>query len=119
VTATAVDYHPTGWSPCTSAPRGMDRDVLESSPCTLSGETFIPRVLGSNPSRLTSLPRSNRLPKAPGWAVRRAFDSHGDSHGKRTGWDVVEAVEDGWSCLTIHHRRVALVNRYPTSYHVR
>jgi hypothetical protein len=48
--------------------------------------TFNPRVLGSNPSRLTSMPRSEvalrpRVKPAP-----RPFDSHRDSHVGTSWW---------------------------------
>ena len=31
LTATAVAYRPTGWSPCTSTPRSMDRKAPRST----------------------------------------------------------------------------------------
>jgi len=89
LTATAVDSHPTGWSPCTSTPRGMDTDDLESTRWTPPAETFNPRVLGSNPSRLTTIPRSGpAFPELSGATLGR-FDSYVDSHGGRIRLDVV------------------------------
>ena len=86
LTATAVDSHPTGWSPCTSTPHGVGRKALHSTRWTPPAETFNPRVLGSNPSRLTTIPRSEWAPDDHRWASRGPFDSHVDSHGKRTLW---------------------------------
>ena len=48
------------WRWWTSGPASMRVVSLQSTPCTGSGWTVNPRVLGSNPSRLTSSSRTNR-----------------------------------------------------------
>ena len=93
--ATAVTLGPTWWSRWTRAARETLAECPRTTPWTAPRETFNPRVLGSNPSRLTSIPRYIALGCTvsvewcglSGWS-----DSHVDSHGGRTWWTRYEVV---------------------------
>ncbi len=60
---------------------------------TAPRQTFNPRVLGSNPSRLTTIPRVNWALADPLGRLDRPFDSHADSHGESTWWTVCDRVD--------------------------
>jgi hypothetical protein len=69
------------------------RGMPPNHPMDVALRDFNPRVVGSNPTRLTSIPRSERA-----WTSRRRrhprlFDSHGDSHVERIESDTVAPVD--------------------------
>ena len=67
--ATAVTLGPMGQQSWTRAARGTDPECPGATPWTARGETFNPRVLGSNPSRLTNY--------SPQWAAIEGFSRSG------------------------------------------
>lgn len=73
-------------------------------------ETVTARVLGSNPSRLTIIPRS--APTFPGLSetIGRPFDRHVDSHGGSiwwAAWDASHGRKTPASSARLPHTRVA------------
>ncbi len=62
VTATAVRLGPTRCRGWTNGARGVLPIALRITPSTAARETFNPRVLGSNPSRLSTVSRVKSTP---------------------------------------------------------
>ncbi len=71
----------------------MGRKALHSTRWTPPAETFNPRVLGSNPSRLTTIPCSATDLSGPVGSPKRRFDSHVASHGGVSLWTWCPSVD--------------------------